>query len=36
MKERVHAAGGTLSIESSPGQGTRVNARVPLKGAPRD
>jgi two-component system nitrate/nitrite sensor histidine kinase NarX len=29
MKERAEAVGGTLVIESAPGQGTRVNVRVP-------
>ncbi|UCH42791.1 MAG: GAF domain-containing sensor histidine kinase [Dehalococcoidales bacterium] len=30
MKERVGLLGGTCSIDSSPGQGTNVRARVPL------
>ncbi len=35
MRERVHAAGGTLDIESSPGQGTAVFAWVPGHGEQR-
>ncbi len=30
MRERAEAAGGRLSVESSPGQGTRVRAAVPF------
>jgi two-component system, NarL family, sensor histidine kinase UhpB len=30
MRERAALAGGTLEIESSPGKGTTVFARVPL------
>jgi two-component system sensor histidine kinase UhpB len=30
MRERVEALGGTLEIESAPGQGTEIRARVPL------
>jgi signal transduction histidine kinase len=30
MRERAEAAGGRLSVESSPGKGTRVRATVPL------
>jgi PAS domain S-box-containing protein len=30
MRERVEAAGGSLRLESAPGQGTRVLATVPL------
>jgi signal transduction histidine kinase len=30
MRERVELVGGTLRIESQPGGGTRVHARVPL------
>jgi PAS domain S-box-containing protein len=38
MMERLDLVGGTLTIESAPGQGTTVYARVPLerRGAPRD
>lgn len=31
MEERVRLSGGTLTIDSKPGRGTRVLARVPLK-----
>ena len=34
MRERLHLVGGTLTIESSPGQGTTVLARVPLSTRP--
>lgn len=30
MQERILAIGGTFSIESHPGKGTRISARVPL------
>jgi PAS domain S-box-containing protein len=30
MRERLRAAGGTLKIESVPGAGTRLTARIPL------
>ncbi|MFV0131165.1 sensor histidine kinase [Streptomyces sp. HMX112] len=30
MRARVHALGGTLSVESTPGHGTAVAARLPL------
>lgn len=33
MQERVRLAGGHLSIESSPGEGTRILAELPLGGA---
>ena len=32
MRQRAESAGGSLSVESSPSQGTTVWARVPLKG----
>ena len=32
MRERIAHLGGTLRIESAPGQGTRVRAEVPLAG----
>lgn len=38
MEERVHAAGGQLTITSSPGRGTRIEAALPLRsggGEPR-
>jgi len=31
MTERVQLAGGELGVESAPGQGTRVTARLPLR-----
>ena len=31
MQERVNLLGGTLRVESTPGHGTRVVARVPLR-----
>jgi two-component system CheB/CheR fusion protein len=34
MRERLHLVGGSLTIESSPGQGTTVLARVPLSTNP--
>ena len=30
MRERAEAAGGQLHVDSAPGQGTRIHARVPL------
>ena len=30
MRERIQQAGGRLSLESSPGQGTQLTARIPL------
>lgn len=30
MRERAHRLGGTFEIESAPGKGTRVSAKVPL------
>lgn len=35
MRDRIEEIGGTLSIESAPGQGTRLCARVPLAGHPQ-
>jgi len=34
MRERIRLAGGTLDINSAPGQGTCVRTWVPLKGTP--
>ena len=34
MEERVTQAGGTLTMESAPGQGARLSARFPLKLSP--
>jgi signal transduction histidine kinase len=36
MRERVTLAGGTLEIESTPGAGTTVFVRVPLKQEPAE
>jgi signal transduction histidine kinase len=36
MKERVTIAGGTCSIDSQPGQGTKVIAKVPIIGSTAD
>jgi PAS domain S-box-containing protein len=36
IKERIRVVNGTVSIESEPGQGTRVIARVPLNGGARE
>ena len=30
MRERAEAAGGQLHVDATPGQGTRIHARVPL------
>jgi signal transduction histidine kinase len=32
MRDRIHALGGELTIQSAPGQGTTVLARVPIRG----
>ena len=31
MRERMAALGGSLAIESAPGQGARIRATVPLQ-----
>jgi len=36
MKERMMLAGGTLEIESAPGQGTTVLVRIPLDQKPAE
>jgi len=36
MEERVDQVGGTLHIRSAPGAGTRVSARVPIRGAQKE
>lgn len=35
MRERMQAAGGTIEMETAPGQGTRIRLRVPIAGAAR-
>jgi signal transduction histidine kinase len=35
MHERADALGGALTVQSAPGAGTQVTARVPLAAAPR-
>ena len=32
MRDRLAAVGGEVAIESRPGHGTRVTARIPLNG----
>ena len=34
MRERAEAAGGLLIVDSAPGQGTRISARVPVAATP--
>jgi signal transduction histidine kinase len=34
MKERAEGLGGTFAIDTAPGQGTRVTARVPVEDIP--
>jgi signal transduction histidine kinase len=34
LKDRVEAIGGTLTVHSPPGQGTTVDAAIPLNSAP--
>ena len=36
MRERLQLVGGTLSIDSRPSGGTRINARIPLTPAPTE
>lgn len=36
MRERVEMVGGTFTIESAPGQGTTVTARVPFRNGARE
>lgn len=36
MRERVEAIGGTLSLRTAPGQGTTIQARIPLQGGESD
>jgi signal transduction histidine kinase len=32
MRERVEMLGGSLNVESNPGEGTRLEVTVPLEG----
>ncbi|HXN57063.1 MAG TPA: ATP-binding protein, partial [Candidatus Angelobacter sp.] len=34
MMDRVGAVGGTLRVDSSPGRGTTVSGKIPLRTAP--
>ncbi len=34
MRERCESVGGNLRVESAPGRGTRIEARLPLRGSP--
>ena len=36
MRERVEMVGGTFTIESAPGKGTTVTARVPFRNGSRE
>jgi signal transduction histidine kinase len=36
MRERVELVGGELEVESAPGRGTEVRARLPLPPEPRE
>jgi signal transduction histidine kinase len=36
MRERLELVGGTLTVESTPGGGTTLIARVPLPGSPKE
>jgi signal transduction histidine kinase len=31
MSDRIGAIGGTLTVDSAPGQGTRISGAVPLE-----
>jgi signal transduction histidine kinase len=33
LRDRVEALGGTITVASSPGEGTSVVARIPIRGA---
>jgi two-component system, NarL family, sensor histidine kinase DegS len=34
MRERVEMVGGSLSVESAPGQGTIIRAQIPFSDTP--
>jgi signal transduction histidine kinase len=36
MRERASIAGGSLTVDSAPGKGTRITLRVPLNGTPAE
>jgi len=36
MRERMQSVNGTLEVDTTPGQGTRIFARVPVDGEPSD
>ena len=36
LRERMELVGGTVDVDSSPGDGTRVTLRLPLASAPED
>jgi signal transduction histidine kinase len=36
MGDRVGAIGGSISVESAPGQGTAIRGRIPLVDVPAD
>ncbi len=31
MRERASSLGGTLEVETTPGRGTRIHARIPIQ-----
>jgi chemotaxis protein histidine kinase CheA len=36
MRERAALVGGTIDVESSPGEGTRIELRIPISSAAVD
>lgn len=34
MRDRIHVLGGELTLQSTPGQGTTIQVRIPLRGEP--